>query len=209
MKITKKILSLTLWLGRSTATIMGLAMLIALTVGLASTALAGTGIGAKFNLGKTNTVNQVSKLIGSVAGPSLLIDNNFPGAKGAPAPALALNVEASNPPLSVNPESGTATDLSADELDGKDSSAFFPANTYFESSDAVTGQGGGTPLVFVGVPCDPGDKILNAGGAANPEDDMVEERPVGSAAWLVRIRDNGARTDSTVVANCVDFPPLR
>ena len=71
MKTTKTVLAALWRLGRSTATMMGLAMLLALSVGLASTALAGTGIGARFDLGKTNTVNAVSKLVGNVAGPSL------------------------------------------------------------------------------------------------------------------------------------------
>jgi hypothetical protein len=58
---------------------MGVAVMIALTVGLATTALAGTGVGAPFNLGKTNTVNAMSSLVGSVAGPSLKIDNTSTG----------------------------------------------------------------------------------------------------------------------------------
>jgi hypothetical protein len=62
---------------------MGVAVMIALTVGLATTALAGTGVGAPFNLGKTNTVNAMSSLVGSVAGPSLKIDNTFTGATAA------------------------------------------------------------------------------------------------------------------------------
>ena len=116
MKTTKTVLAALWRLGRGTATIMGLAMLLALSVGLASTALAGTGIGARFDLGKTNTVNAVSKLVGNVAGPSLQIDNN--SANGA-ATALNLLVEAGKAPMKVNPEAGTATNLSADKLDGK------------------------------------------------------------------------------------------
>lgn len=105
-----------MWVGRATVFLVGLAVIVALTVGLASTALAGTGIGARFDLGKTNTVNAVSKLVGNVAGPSLQIDNN--SANGA-ATALNLLVEAGKAPMKVNPEAGTATNLSADKLDGK------------------------------------------------------------------------------------------
>lgn len=213
-------------LGRGTATVMGLAVILALAVGATSTALAGTGVGARFDLGKTNAVNQISKLVGSVAGPSLTVDNN----SAAPgATALRLEVEPGKPPMSVNSttevqglnvdsldsknssefllDDQTAAD--ADRLDGKDSTAFLPAETYLDTADAVTGKGAGTVLVFIAAPCDPGDKILNAGGGANPEDDMIEERPTGGASWLVRIRDNGAPTTSTVVANCIDFPPTR
>jgi hypothetical protein len=96
--------------------VVGLAVILALTVGLASTALAGTGVGARFQLGQTNTVNAVTKLVGSVAGPSLQIDNN---STNAAATALDLQVEAGKAPMKVN--SGTkVTNLNADEVDGVD-----------------------------------------------------------------------------------------
>src|SRR5687768_10523137 len=75
------------WMARATTTIVGLALMLALVFGVATTALAGTGVGATFNLGQTNTVNAVSKLVGSVAGPSLQIDNN-----SADAAATALDL---------------------------------------------------------------------------------------------------------------------
>jgi hypothetical protein len=98
---------------------MGVAVMLAFTVGLASTALAGTGIGARFDLGKTNTVNAISKLVGNVSGASLLIDNN--SANGA-ATVLDLQVQPGKAPMKVNPEAGTATNLNADKLDGKSAS---------------------------------------------------------------------------------------
>lgn len=55
--MTKTILSVIWQLGLGTAKLMGLAMLLALTVGLASTALAGTGIGARLDLGELNAVD--------------------------------------------------------------------------------------------------------------------------------------------------------
>ena len=59
------------WMARTTTTVVGLAIMLALVFGVATTALAGTGVGARFDLGKTNTVNAVTRLVGSVAGPSL------------------------------------------------------------------------------------------------------------------------------------------
>ena len=94
---------------------MGVVMMLALTVALASTALAGTGIGAPFDLGKTNTVNAVTRLVGSVGGPSLTIDNN--STIGA-ATALNLQVEAGKAPMKVNSGAKVA-DLNADKVDGK------------------------------------------------------------------------------------------
>jgi hypothetical protein len=66
------------WLARATTTVVGLAIMLALVLGVASTALARTGVGATLDLGKTNTVDAVSKLVGSVAGPSLKVDNTTP-----------------------------------------------------------------------------------------------------------------------------------
>jgi hypothetical protein len=47
------------------------AVVLALTVGLASSALAGTGVGARFDLGKTNTVNAITTPGGSLVDPPL------------------------------------------------------------------------------------------------------------------------------------------
>jgi hypothetical protein len=113
--MTKTIFSKVVWLGRATTFMVGLAVILALTVGLATTALAGTGLGARFDLGQTNTVNAVTKLVGSVAGPSLLVDND---STAAGATALDLQVEPGKAPLRVNQAAGKATDLDSDQLDG-------------------------------------------------------------------------------------------
>jgi hypothetical protein len=44
---------------------------------IAATAFAGTGIGAVFNLGRTNTVNAMSTLTGSTAGRMLQVTNTL------------------------------------------------------------------------------------------------------------------------------------
>ena len=71
-----KVATKAMQIARGTALTLGVALMLALVLGVASTALAGTGVGAPFDLGKTNTVNALSKLAGNVAGPSLLIDND-------------------------------------------------------------------------------------------------------------------------------------
>jgi hypothetical protein len=124
MRLTKTIISRIWWLGRGTATVMGLAMLLALTVGLASTALAGTGVGARLDLGKINTVDAISSLVGSVAGPSLRVDNN---STASGATALDLRVEPNKDPLKVN-SSAKVENLNVDKLDGKDSADFLAAD---------------------------------------------------------------------------------
>lgn len=106
--------------GRTAVSLAGLAMILALAVGMASTALAGTGAGSRFDLGKTNAVNTVTKLVGSVAGPSLQVDNN---SGGSGATALDLRVEPGKAPLKVDSDVKVAN-LNADRVDGKDSSQF-------------------------------------------------------------------------------------
>jgi hypothetical protein len=110
-----------MWVGRATVFLVGLSVILALVVGVASTALAGTGVGAAFNLGKTNTVNAVSKLVGSTASTMLLVDNNGAGT------ALDLRVGASNTspadkavaPMQVDSQA-KVVNLNADKLDGMD-----------------------------------------------------------------------------------------
>jgi hypothetical protein len=112
--MVKSVARKVMWVGRATTFMVGLAVVLALSVGLASSALAGTGVGATFNLGKTNTVSAINKLVGSVAGPSLLIDNN---STDTGATALELQVEAGKAPMKVNSATQVAN-LNADQVDG-------------------------------------------------------------------------------------------
>jgi len=100
-------------LGRGKVTV--LAVVVALTLVGGSTALAGTGVGGNFNLGQINTVNALSRLVGSVAGPSLLIDNN---STNASATALDLRVEPGKAPMKVNSAARVAN-LNADKIDDR------------------------------------------------------------------------------------------
>ena len=119
-KAIRRLFSGVVRLVRSTSLVVGLAVMMALMVGVASSALAGTGIGGVFNLGKTNSVNAVTKLAGSVPGASLVVDNN---STGSAATALDLQVEPGKAPMKVN--SGTkVANLNSDTLDGIDSAAF-------------------------------------------------------------------------------------
>jgi hypothetical protein len=119
MKQTKMLLAKIWWLGRATATVMGVAVLFAVVLGVATTALAAVP-GDPFKLGQTNTINNMSTLVGSVNNAMLKIDNYDAGGS---ATALDLRVEPGQAPMKV--DSGTKVDkLNADKLDGKDESAF-------------------------------------------------------------------------------------
>jgi len=95
-----------------------LAVVGTLTLVTASAAIAGTGVGGVFNLGKTNTVNAITKLVGSVAGPNLRIDNN---STDPAATALTLFVEPGHTPMRVNSQT-KVQNLNADAVDGQDGS---------------------------------------------------------------------------------------
>jgi hypothetical protein len=91
--------SLVMWVGRATEFLVGLAVLLAVIFGVSSVALAGAGVGATFNLGKKNSVNQLSQLVGSTNNALLRIDNNN---AGNDATALDLRVEPGLAPMKVN-----------------------------------------------------------------------------------------------------------
>jgi hypothetical protein len=148
--MTKKIYERAMGIARGTALTIGVAVMMALVLGVATTALAGTGVGARFDLGKTNTVNAVTKLVGSVAGPSLQVDNN---STGAGATALDLQVEPGKAPMKVNSEAKVAN-LNADKLDGLDSTQFQQAGAPVPQDLALVngwigfGSGFGTPAFY-------------------------------------------------------------
>jgi hypothetical protein len=108
--------------GRVTVFLVGLTVILGLAAGLATAALAGTGVGATFNLGQNNTVNRLSTLVGSVTSPMLRVTNRGSG------PALELQVRNGRPPLRVN-SSARVANLNADRVDGRDAASFAPAGS--------------------------------------------------------------------------------
>ncbi len=192
------------WMARTTTTVVGLAIMLALMLGVATTALAGTGIGATFNLGKTNAVNQVSKLAGSVAGPSLRVDNN---SADASATALDLQVEPGKAPMKVNSD-GRVANLNADKLDGQDASAFMPARTYRVDKPITV------DVVFsTAVLCDTGDLAISSAWAQKDAGtEIVTAAPSianpGAMIFLIN-SDAPLLDDMTLMAVCADLPPLR
>jgi hypothetical protein len=91
-----------MWVGRATVFLVGLAVILALLVGVASMAFARDG--QSFILGERNVAQSLSTLVRQEAGP-----------------ALSLQVDRGAPPLAVNSES-RVDNLNADELDGRDAS---------------------------------------------------------------------------------------
>jgi hypothetical protein len=114
----RRVASKVAWVGRTASMVFGLALVLALMLGVATMALAGTGVGDTFNLGRLNTVNRLSQLVGSTDNPMLRIDNNGGAAN---ATALELQVEPGQPPMTVNSRTKVAN-LNADKIDDIDSS---------------------------------------------------------------------------------------
>ena len=84
---------------------MLVSFLIAVLV--SSSAFAGAGIGAPFNLGRINSVDAKSILQGDVDGPNLQVRNSGVG------PGLGIVVAAGKPPITVNAGAGVARNLKA------------------------------------------------------------------------------------------------
>ena len=98
--MVRNVFSKVMWVGRATVFFVGLAVILALVFGVASTALGADG--NFFKLGNRNVAQTVSTLV-----------------KQGTGAALALQVGANQPPMTVNPAAGTATGLSAAELEGR------------------------------------------------------------------------------------------
>lgn len=89
-----------------------LGAVVSTVVLMAASAMAGTGIGAVFNLGRTNQVNATSTLKGAT-GKNLQVTNTGTGS------GLGISVGAGKAPIKVNASAGKATNLNADKIDGK------------------------------------------------------------------------------------------
>jgi hypothetical protein len=95
------------WVGRASSMVFGLALVLALLLGVAPMALAGTGVNGVFNLGVKNTVDAVTQLVSNTdagpAGTMLRVDNN---SRAARATGVQILTEAGEPPMKVNPQQG-------------------------------------------------------------------------------------------------------
>ena len=152
----RSVLKKVMFVGRATTFVVGLAVILALTVGVAGSALGANG--ANFVLGKTNTVNAITTLVGSVAGPGLQIDNN---STDAAATALDLQVEAGKAPMKVNSDAQVAN-LNSDKVDGLNASQLGGLSGVEQVS--VAGQLNSNDIKVMFATC-PEGKVAIGGGA--------------------------------------------
>jgi hypothetical protein len=184
-------LSKVMWVGRATVFLVGLAVILAVVLGVASAAFGANG--DFFRVGKSNFASAVSVLDKSGAGP-----------------ALSLRVDR-GAPLQVNSESRVAR-LNADTVDGKSSSAFMPTQTYVVNETVEMGSNtvGTTRVVF----CDEGDVPMSGGFSGLGNETQVSSSyrnvHVGQPTWWVSVRKAQGPEDTwTAQAVCADFAPLR
>jgi hypothetical protein len=122
--IVRKIFMRALRVGRATALALGVGVMLALVVGLASVAFAANG--DPWLLGRSNVATSITSLAGAVGvdGPMLRITNNNAGTNDT---ALDLRVQAGEAPMKVNSDK-MVTNLNADKIDGKEASEFVQGN---------------------------------------------------------------------------------
>ena len=114
MSMLKSIVRRALSVGRATSAVVGLAILLALVVGLASAAFGANG--QAWVLGQNNVATAMTRLGGNVGvdGPMVKITNNDAGTNDK---ALSLNVQEGEAPLGVNRDTLVAN-LNSDQVDG-------------------------------------------------------------------------------------------
>ncbi len=195
--------------GRVTALALGVAVMLAMVVGVASAAFGANG--DSWRLGRGNIATAITALGGTlgVNGPMLRLINNNAGTDDT---ALDLRVQAGESPMTVN-SSTRVTNLNADQLDGQDSSQFVPTstnaflrNSTYRNESAVgagTLLGDGTFVISEG--CAPGDTLLSGGPAnINATSTLLESFPDGAGSWSARINKNGQTDNFSVVVICAN-----
>jgi hypothetical protein len=189
--------------GRVTALALGVAVMLALVVGVASTAFGANG--DNWKLGRSNFATKITNLSGNlgVNGPMVRLTNNNAGTDDT---ALDLQVQPGEAPMTVN--SATRVDnLNADQVDGKSASQFVANNIYKRESAIAAGTDKGDGTFVIGQACDPGDVLLSGGPAnVNGTSSMVESfpSPGTTTSWSARIQKNGLADNFSVVVICAD-----
>lgn len=184
-----------MWIGRTAAAVFGLALVLALILGVTSAAFGADT--DPFRLGRQNLAESVSRLVKSGAGP-----------------ALDLQVD-SGPPLKVN-SSAKVANLNVDRLDGKSSTAFVPTDTYVSTRTLEAPTTPGIDSVSVSANCNQGlrDMVISGGVRldAFSTDIIIESKPSADPAF-VHGWTAGWRSDSTanvkggtVYALCASMP---
>jgi hypothetical protein len=122
------------------------------------------------------------------------------------ARGIDITVAPGKAPISTTNDSGKATNLNVDKLDGRDETDFLPSRLYGVGTGLVNGPGGGKTVLVSGVnlSCDDGDVALSAGGnAVDPEDALNGIVPFRSS-YQIEFTDNGGASRFSANMICAD-----
>jgi hypothetical protein len=211
-------------IGRTTMLAIGVGVVLALVLGLATAALAAVP-GDPFKLGQVNTINNATTALrGSFqglpvgtrpvlevvqgqgsGGPAMRVEN---AQGGIGREGIRIKVAQGNTPISVNPEAGKAN-LNVDRLDGKDQQDFLSASRIYEKTALKNGPGDDGAVFFSaldgpeGLACDEGDVAIDASAnAVDINDDLNQITRTGRGTYQVEFQDN-APTGSLFRASVV------
>lgn len=164
------------WMARTTTTVVGLAIMLALVVGVASVALGADG--QALLLGKNNAATTLTKLTGNVDGSAMQVQNNNPGTNDS---ALSLTVERGETPMKVN-STTKVVNLNSDRVDGKNATDLVPGGTVpvgttirgnYEIDGYASAAGqlvGGDSISFgYALASNPASVIIDAGESSTPD----------------------------------------
>ena|SRR5215218_911055 len=136
-------LSKVVWMARATTVVVGLAIMLGLIFGVATSAFGANG--GNFILGSlNNTATAITKLTGTVGGGPALQVSNPSTATGSTA--LDLQVATGKAPMKVNSQT-KVTNLNADKLDGQDSTTIGKEKWAVVNQDGSLARGRGNPTV--------------------------------------------------------------
>jgi hypothetical protein len=203
--MVKTAFSQALRVGRATALALGVAVMLALVVGVASAAFGANG--DPWSLGQGNVATAITTLGGTlgVEGPMVRLINNNADANDT---ALELRVQPGEAPMTVN-SSTRVNDLNADQLDGRDSTTFVASNVYKAEDPINAGLLLGDGTRVIAKACGAGDVLLS-GGPANINGSgtiLLESFPTpGSTnSWTARIANTDGTPDNfNVVVLCAN-----
>ena len=156
----KTVFSKVMWAGRATVFTVGLAVVLAVMLGVATTAIAAAP-GDPFRLGKANPINKLTKLVGKGEAPRLVVQNRGNGV------GLRLLVKPGKPPMTVN--SGAKVNrLNADQIDGRHAEQLTRVAFAKERTDALVGEDGTVLSTSITAPTD-GFLVIDASSnVSNP-----------------------------------------
>jgi hypothetical protein len=189
--------------------LVGLAVIVGVVFGLASTAFGSNG--DPLRLGQGNVATKLTALGGKlgVNGAMLKLVNKNDGADDT---ALRLEVDPTEPPMSIN-STTKVNGFNADQLDGKDASQFVGSSTYmaeYNPNGTFPNQGGpGTILIdgtsVISKSCNSGDRLLSGGPASvNVNSVVLDSYPSDPVTWTARIKPSAGGDNWTVVVLCAD-----